>query len=377
MVGAGVVGASTAYQLARAGVRVTIVDHRVDGEATAAGAGIVGPWLSGTDDLTWQQIAYTGAAYLPSIAAELADATGADVGYARVGAFVAGTDTDELGLIAERLRDRAERWPQLRAVELVPAGDPQLAFPPLRRDLAAVWVEGAGRVDGRLLRAALLSAAEHHGAVRRTGSARLTTGPAVLVDGQPIGADAIVVAAGAWSAKLTAELGFSAPVYPQRGQIVHFELPDAADLSAQWPTVLPAGGPYLLGFPGGRVVAGATREPDAGFDYRVTAGGINEVVGSALRAAPGLAAATVLETRVGFRPCSVDDLPLLGTVPGHDNVIVATGLGATGLTIGPYLGRLAAELATGGSVELDLTPYRLDRSSVAAPVSPGADPRSV
>lgn len=363
--GAGVVGASAALHLTRAGARVTIVDHRVAGEATAAGAGIVGPWLSGSDEPAWQQVAYTGAAYLPTVAAELTELIGADVGYARVGAFVAGTDTTELELVAQRLRARAKRWPQLGAVELVAAGEPQLAFPPLRDDLAAVWVEGAGRVDGRLLRDALLSAAERGGAVRRLGSARLrvTSGsaPSVHCDGEPIGADAIVVAAGAWSAELTAELGFSIPVSPQRGQIVHFALPAAADLTAQWPTVLPAGGPYLLGFPGGRVVAGATREPLAGFDYRVTARGVNEVVGSALRAAPGLGDATVLETRVGFRPCTADDLPLLGALPNHDNVIVATGLGATGLTIGPYLGKLAAELATTGSVDLDLAPYRLDR----------------
>lgn len=368
VIGAGVVGASVAYHLARRGARVTIIDQRIAGEATAAGAGIVGPWLSAADDPAWQLIAYSGAAYLPRIVAELAEVDGPDAGYARVGAFVAGADERELAAVEERLRVRGRIWPQLGAVERVPPGEAQLAFPPLGPELAAVWVEGAGRVDGRRLRDSLLVAAIHHGAVRRVGAAKLVPGagpvPSVVCDGVPVPADTVVVAAGAWSAPLVRELGFEVPVFPQRGQIVHFSLPEADGLTAAWPTVMPAGGPYLLGFPGGRVVAGATREPDAGFDYRVTANGISQVVGSALRVAPGLAAATVLDTRVGFRPCTTDDLPLLGSVPGYERLIVATGLGPTGLTIGPYLGHLVTEIACADPTEIDVTPYRLDRQLV-------------
>jgi D-amino-acid dehydrogenase len=113
----------------------------------------------------------------------------------------------------------------------------------------------------------------------------------------------------------------------------------------------------MLTFPESRVVVGATRESDAGFDYRVTAGGAYELLREALRLAPGLAAGTVLETRVGFRPVTPDGLPLFGRPSDVTGLVVATGLGPTGLTIGPYLGALAAGLAQGEPLPLNVAPF--------------------
>jgi D-amino-acid dehydrogenase len=109
------------------------------------------------------------------------------------------------------------------------------------------------------------------------------------------------------------------------------------------------------------VVVGATREAGAGFDHRVTVAGQRQVLDAALTLAPGLADATVLETRVGFRPVTPDGFPLLGAVPGLDGLVVATGLGANGLTYGPLTGVLAADLALGEQPPVDLTPFRPDR----------------
>jgi glycine/D-amino acid oxidase-like deaminating enzyme len=84
-----------------------------------------------------------------------------------------------------------------------------------------------------------------------------------------------------------------------------------------------------------RAVAGATRGTGSGFDYRVTPGGLAEVLEHALAVAPGLAAGSYQETRVGFRPLGPDIRPLLGPVGGVEQLVVATGLGASGLTMGP------------------------------------------
>jgi len=128
--------------------------------------------------------------------------------------------------------------------------------------------------------------------------------------------------------------------------------------------VLPgASGHYLLAFDDSRVVAGATRESGAGFDYRVTPGGLSEVLGQALDAAPGLAGAAYLETRVGFRPAGPDDRPLLGPVAGLGGLVVATGLGHSGLTLGPYAGDRAARIALGEPPGLDLAPLDPLRSA--------------
>ena len=133
-----------------------------------------------------------------------------------------------------------------------------------------------------------------------------------------------------------------------------------------WPVVLPTGSHYLLAFDGGRVVAGATRETDVGFDYRVTASGQAEVLAEALHVAPGLANATIIETRVGFRPVGPDVKPLLGRVEGLDGLLFGNGLGAAGLTIGPFAGKLLADAALGSHSTFDLAPFDPLRRTVPA-----------
>ena len=121
--------------------------------------------------------------------------------------------------------------------------------------------------------------------------------------------------------------------------------------------MLPPGSHYLLGFPGSRIVVGATRETGSGFDYRVTAGGQAEVLAEALKIAPGLGTATLVETRVGFRPVGPGFRPFLGWVPEVDGLAIGNGLGAAGLTIGPLAGRLLADLVAGQRGLMDLVPF--------------------
>jgi D-amino-acid dehydrogenase len=212
------------------------------------------------------------------------------------------------------------------------------------------------------MRDALQRSAALHGATFVPGSARLeVSGNAVtgvFVDGVRIEADAVVAAAGAWTPELLAPTGVSVDVEPQRGQIVHLGLPGTD--TSRWPVVLPGTDHYLLAFDDSRVVVGATREVDSGFDYRVTAAGLAEVLNEALAVAPGLGSATQLETRIGFRPYRPGGRPLIGPVAGVAGLHVITGFGPTGLTMAPYAGRvLAAALV--GSPELDLGPYALGR----------------
>jgi len=108
------------------------------------------------------------------------------------------------------------------------------------------------------------------------------------------------------------------------------------------------------------VVVGATRE-FVGFEPHTTVAGIHEVLAEALRVAPGLADATIGEVRVGLRPSTPDSLPVLGRVPTARNVYLATGHGATGLQVGPYSGKLIADLALGQTIEVDLDPFASSR----------------
>ena len=148
------------------------------------------------------------------------------------------------------------------------------------------------------------------------------------------------------------------PIYPQRGQILHLQGPEEA---SGWPIIVGFHSHYILTFPEGRVVAGATREDHAGFDVRQTAGGVREALSEALRVAPGLVDTTLREVRIGLRPASPDGLPILGAVPDCENVYLATGHGASGLQLGPYSGALVANLALGKKPLLDLAPFAVER----------------
>lgn len=355
VVGGGIVGAACAYTASSQGAQVTLVEPGRDGQATAAGAGIICPWTESGQDPARYALACAAAREYPALVAELADRGQPDVSYRRVGALLLGASDADLG----RLEERRAATPEMGSVEVLTGEQARELFPPLGPVPAAVRIEGAARVDGRRIARALTDAAAGLGTVRLIGEAELVQSAGrvtgVRLGRELIEADAVVAATGAWTGSFLAAAGLSAPaVTPERGQITHISLAPA-DTSA-WPVILPGDtGHYLLAFDDSRVVAGATREPGAGFDYRVTPAGLAEVLREALAVAPGLAGGRVLETRVGFRPVAAR--PLLGPVPGVAGLFVATGLGATGLTMGPYAGSLVARAALGQAVPVDLTPF--------------------
>jgi D-amino-acid dehydrogenase len=350
VVGGGIVAASAAYHLAREGASVIIVEADLPGPATAAGAGIICPWADEGDEASYH-LAADGARYYPELLGMLAGDGEADTSYAKVGALCVADEIAPLEATEKLLRSRQSARPEMGDVGLVGPGEPKRAFAPLAAGLRGLWISGGARVDGRSIRDSLRRAAERHGAKRMRGTAVLDL-PGVTVDGEYLSADAVVVAAGAWTAQVCAPLGIKLPIGPQRGQIIHVSLPGAD--TASWPVILPPEDPYLLGFPGGRVVFGATREK-AGFDYRATVGGVGGMLAAAAEIAPGLAEATLLEIRIGFRPATADGRPLLGTVT--DGLIVAAGNGPEGLTAGPWTGRIAAELALGQQPAIDIAPF--------------------
>ncbi|WIV57192.1 NAD(P)/FAD-dependent oxidoreductase [Amycolatopsis nalaikhensis] len=351
VIGSGIGGAATAWHLAGRGAEVVVADAARPGTATEAGAGIVSPWTSRWEDAVYPLAAAAGR-YYREFTEELPGSS-----FEVVGGMIVSADEAELAEAEERLTRRAADAPEIGEIRRLDPAQARELFPALAPGLGAVHLAGAGRVDGHLLRAAFLTGAERRGAKFVEGEVAFRADGTVVAPSGPLEADSVVVAAGAWSRELLAPLGIDLPVTPHRGQISHFDLPDTE--TAAWPVVLPRTSHYLLAFGGGRVVAGATREAEAGFDYRVTAAGQREVLDNALTVAPGLADATLAETRVGFRPGTPDGLPILGRLrPG---LAVSTGFGAGGLTNAPFAGKLIAEVALGEDPGFDLSPFAPDR----------------
>jgi glycine/D-amino acid oxidase-like deaminating enzyme len=367
VVGAGILGSSAAYHLAREGCEVTLIDRADEGRATAAGAGIVCPWGSLIEDAASYALLAGGARYYHELVALLAEDGEHDFGYARVGGLYVPSETGELDQLERRARTRARAAPEAGSIERLSPQQARALFPPLRYDQPAVFITGGARVDGRRLAAALQRAAVKRHARFLTGSAELIPErrrlASVRVGGELLEADRVVVATGAWAPGLLEAVGVGLRLAPQRGQIVH--LRQSGTDTARWPVLLPLSSYYLLAFEDSRVVIGATRETNSGFDYRLTAAGVAEVLNAGLAVAPGLAAWTLSEIRIGFRPLAEDSRPKLGPAPGIDNLFVANGLGPSGLTMGPYAGALLADAVLGKTPKLALEPYALSNASEA------------
>lgn len=359
VIGGGMFGASTAYQLARSGADVRIFDHVHPGKATLAGAGIVCPWATRIEEPEWYEMYAAGARFYDGLIADLSAAGENELGYRKVGALVTSTDADALKAAGERIARRVRSAPEAGDVRLLSAAEARQKFPVLREGLEAYFIPGGARVDARLLSAAMVRAAVALGAEYTNDyvTLELADGRVRCRDGRGdvVEADEIVVAAGAWASQILEPLGISHPVKPQKGQIVHLRLAGVA--TAQWPVLLPMTSHYMLTFDDSRVVVGATREDDSGFDYRVTAAGQAEVLEAGMSIAPGLVDAEIIETRIGFRPAGPTVKPIFGRVPGVDGLSVGNGLGAGGISIGPYAGKLLCDVVMGRTPELPVEAY--------------------
>ncbi|MGG0412243.1 NAD(P)/FAD-dependent oxidoreductase [Peribacillus simplex] len=359
VVGAGILGASTAYQLSKNEVEVIIIDRQDVGQATSAAAGIVCPWISQRRNQAWYLLAKNGAAFYPGLIEELERDGETVTGYAQVGAISLHTDEDKLSAMKNRATKRKEDAPEMGTITLLSAEETRALFPPLSSEYAAVHVSGAARVDGRALRDSLLRASQKNGAKLMYGEAILTYNGAqvtgVTLGDEFISADKVIVCAGAWAPQLLKPLGVNFQVTFQKAQIIHLETPN--DNTNNWPVVMPPSDQYLLAFDNNKIVAGATHENTEVFDNRMTAGGLQEVFNKALQTAPGLEDSTFVEARVGFRPFTPGFLPVMGPLPDWEGIIVANGLGASGLTMGPYIGSLLANLALDRKIEIDIENY--------------------
>jgi D-amino-acid dehydrogenase len=372
VIGGGLLGSSVAYELARSGVRVILADDGEPGRASDAGAGICSPQTWRDPDDAWWRFGEAAAAHLEELVGRLAD-SGVDPGaeaFAKCGSLVVALAEHEDQWFAAALTAIQARTP---SIEEISAGEARALFPPLRQVWRALHNPEAARVDGRRLTAALRTAGARRGVVLREGRAHAVERSAdrvtaVQVGSERISAGSVVLAAGAWSGALSATFGAKLPVVPLKGQIVHV-VAEGHPGSDGWPIVQPILNFYLVPWPEGRIACGGTFEADAGFDARPTAAGLRDLLRECVAIAPGLATAAFREVRVGLRPASPDERPLLGRLPGRSNVYVCTGHGAEGLLLGAYSGALIAAAVAGGDTP-ELAPF--DPGRFGARANPSA-----
>lgn len=366
VIGGGLIGWSVALVLARRGLAVAVIAGDQPGSATQASAGMITPGAVDNPSPGFVPLAIAAARHYAGFIDSLADpqATGFAV---TGGLLVAETEAElpwlddtEQHLIARRDYGMA----MIGAVQRLSVTEAVSRFPLLAPDLAgACCYEGGARLNGRDLLNAVRKSAISLGARQINDAASLAlTGSrlsARLTDGSRLDGEAIVIAAGAWTANLLKPIGYEIPINPQRGQLIHLD--DPTGNARGWPVLETRSHHYLIGLNDNHIICGATRENSSGFDSRVTPAGLREVLGHALRLVPSLGRAAVIETRVGLRPLTPDGLPMIGALPGIENGWICAGHGGLGLTLGPYSAELLGQMVTGVPLAIDPTPYRVDR----------------
>lgn len=365
VIGAGILGVSTAYHLSKRGVNVTLIDRQDLGQATAAAAGIICPWLSQRRNKAWYRLAKNGARYYKQLIAELEAEGEAHTGYAKVGALCLHEDLSKLQAMLERAEKRREEAPEIGKLTLLSGDEAKQRFPLLSEGFHVLHVEGAARVDGRKLTEAMQRLAIRYGARYINGQATLLvkqkTIIGVSVNNEHIEAEKVIVCAGAWSNELLHPLGINIHVDYQKAQIIHLKAKEAiAKETASWPVVMPPNDQYMLAFDDGKIVIGATHENDVeGFDTTPTVAGMHDIMQKGLYTASGIASCSFDEVRVGFRPFTANFLPVFGEVEEWSKLFLANGLGSSGLTAGPYVGLQLAKLVMGETLDLPLEDYAL------------------
>ena len=352
--GAGVVGASVAYFLARRGVAVTVIERT--GVACAA-SGKSGGFLA----LDWCDSTPVGPLARASFAlhARLAREIPADYGYRRMDTYMLAAR--ETGAAPGGHRVPAPRWIDGPAVVAGALGT----------------AETTAQVHPARFTGALLDAARAGGAALRPGGVervvtREGTACGVIVDGETVAADAVVLAMGPWTGRVA---GVALPrIHGLKGYSVTLAAGDVpadalfldyrtADGRALEPEIIPRpdGEVYVCG------MADLQPLPESAEGVEVSEAGCATLARAAGRVSTALAAAPITRRQACYRPVTDDGLPVIGRVPDVRSAYVATGHGPWGMLNAPATGLALAELIIEGkAATVDLRPFDPARLPAAA-----------
>ena len=360
MIGAGIMGTAAAWELARHGAKVVVLERSVPGaEASSAAAGILGAQAEAHGPGPMAELCFASRARYAKFARTLSEETRIDVGYRECGVLKvafgrAGASKLQAGNTWQsRRRAPVERLGARELARLEPALSPKLS--------GGVRFAGDARVEPRALLRALHIAALGRGVRFRSGAfvrrvvvdGQRAVG-VVLDDGSMLRAKNIVVAAGSWTSLIDG-LGLpTGQVVPARGQIVELELP-----SPPVSHVVFGPGAYLVPRDDGRLLVGSTLE-FVGYEREVTAGAVRDLLTHAIAILPALARAGLRATWSNFRPYTKDELPLLGRTK-IASLFLSTGHYRNGILLAPISAEIVRAAVLGQRAPIALAAFRPER----------------
>ncbi len=368
IIGGGVIGLGIGWQLAKAGTTVTIYERAQAGRAASwAAAGMLAPLAEAhSEEPKLLKLGAQSLARYPQWVNALETDAEMSIGYRGEGTLIIGLEPDDTHQLRHLYASQQELGLDVKWLNGREARNIEAALSP--RITAAIRCKTDHQVDNRRMIQALLRAYHAHGGVLHEQS---TIEQVLIKNGTAIGiqtqdkfheADVCVLAAGCWSGHIG---GLSdtiiPPVRPVKGQMLALQMEEGIAIKnvirtvrARYPMSV-----YLVPRTNGRLIVGATSE-EMGFDTRLTAGGMFELLRGAWEAIPGVYELPILETWTGLRPGSRDNAPILGKTPIR-NLIYATGHYRNGILLTPITAYEIAKLILTGETSEIIAPFQLNR----------------
>ena len=355
VVGAGIVGCAVAYELARRGMHVRVLDRREVGQgATQASAGVLAPFIEAFDRRKLLDLTSRSLDLYDEFVSRVVEDSGAAIQYARTGTLEVALDDaglNRLKAIQKTCEERGIRAELLKHRELFSA-EPHLS----KSISGGLIVESHGFVGATDLTNALRRAAGAYGVSFETASAATRiakngSGIRIETAGDNFVCDTVVMAAGSWSSRVEIDGTTPIPIRPVRGQLIHLGWPSPALTRVIWSPSC-----YLVPWSDGTVLVGATVE-EVGFDERATVAGVRSLIDSTQIVAPEVSEASFLEARVGLRPATPDELPVIGPSSVFPGLVYACGHFRNGILLAPLTASLIGDFLVDQTQDevLDLT----------------------
>lgn len=342
VIGAGIVGCAVAYELARRGAAVQIIDDRPAGMgATQASAGMLAPYTEATEGGPLLELTVRSLDLFDGLIARVREASALPVTYRRTGTLETAWHEDGL----RRFHASAAALSRMGvAAEILDAAGARAEEPHLAESvLGALLIPAHGYVlVGELTRALAAAACRHgaqliaHGRVRRIADRGRDL--VVETDRGSLTGNGVVLAAGSWSGQIEiAGVDTRVPVRPVRGQLLHLAWRGPVLRRVTWGERC-----YLVPWEDGTLLVGATVE-EAGFDESTTAEAVRDLVDAACELVPHARTAGFIAAKAGLRPASADQLPVIGRSQVIPNLIYATGHYRNGVLLSPLTALLVAD----------------------------------